>query len=104
MTRDRREDLVPLKDALSAVGRELGMPDTDALARVLRVWPEVVGDALAQHAHVRSLRDGVLTIAVDAPAWATELRYAADDLARRASERVGRGVVARVEVVVERPR
>jgi predicted nucleic acid-binding Zn ribbon protein len=100
----RRDEPVPLSDALREVGRELGMPEPDALARLLDAWPEVVGPALAGHARVRSIRDGVLTVAVDEPAWATELRYVADDLAQRVSERAGGAHVEEIRVVVERRR
>jgi predicted nucleic acid-binding Zn ribbon protein len=99
---EHRDEPVPLVDALRAVGRELGMPEPDALARLLAAWPEVVGAALAAHARVRSIRDGVLTIAVDEPAWATEVRYGADALARLVSERAGGVRVEHVRVVVER--
>jgi predicted nucleic acid-binding Zn ribbon protein len=99
----RRDDLVPLRDAVAEVGRELGMPAPDALATLVRVWPEIVGDALAQHAHVRSIRNGECTIAVDGPAWASQLRYLADTLVERANECCGAAVVTSVRVVISRP-
>ena len=64
-----------LGDALAAVGRELGMSATGAVTALARRWPEVVGDDVAEHAHPSSVRDGVLTVVVDGPIWATQLRY-----------------------------
>ena len=64
---------------------------------------EVVGAALVPHAEVRSIRDGVCTIAVDGPGWATRLRYAERQLVERAGRYCGAGVVTSIRVVVTRP-
>ena len=103
MTRRRAADGDPqrLGDALAEVSRELGLPDPEQLGRLLAAWPDLVGRAVAEHARLRALRDGVLTVAVDAPAWATQLRYLESDLVTRISEQVAAGVVERVRIVVE---
>jgi predicted nucleic acid-binding Zn ribbon protein len=56
---------------------------------------------VAQHSRPRGVRNGVLDIAVDAPAWATQLRYLEADLVDRASRLVGPGVVAAVRISVD---
>ena len=94
---------VQLRDAVAAVGRELGIPAPDAFAALTIAWPEVVGAALVSHAEVRSIRDGVCTIAVDGPGWATQLRYAEQQLVERAGHHCGPGVVTAIRVVVTRP-
>ena len=91
-----------LGDAVAAVGAELGLPSREALDALSGQWPELVGAALSAHARVRSLRAGVLTIAVDDAPWATELRYLHDQLQARFDEVMGVGVVREVRVVVER--
>jgi len=102
MTRSRDEP-VPLQEALAALGRDLGLPEPDVLARVVALWEEVVGPAVAQHARVRSVRAGVCTIAVDAPAWATQLRYLEQGLLERVADVLGPGVVTSAKVVVTPP-
>jgi predicted nucleic acid-binding Zn ribbon protein len=94
---------VQLRDAVAAVGRELGIPAADAFAALTNAWPEVVGAALVAHAEVRSIRDGVCTIAVDGPGWATQLRYAEQQLVERAGRCCGPGVVTSIRVVVTGP-
>jgi predicted nucleic acid-binding Zn ribbon protein len=93
-----------LRDALAGVGRELGIPDPDRLTTLLDAWPDIVGDQLAPHAHVRSLRDGVLVVGVDAPAFATEIRYREAHVREAATRLVGAGVVRSLRVVVQAPR
>ena len=56
----------------------------EALTRALRAE---LGGALAARCQVIGLRDGILTVAVEGPAWATRLRYLAPDLAARLARR-----------------
>lgn len=99
-----RDEPVPLRDAVAKLGKELGVPAPDALAVLETRWPDVVGPQIAAHAKVRSLRDGECTIEVDGPIWATQLRYAANDVLSRANELCGGVVLASVRVVVAGPR
>ena len=91
---------VSIGDAAAPVGNELGLAEPRSLARLDEGWTEVVGDAVARHSRPRGVRNGVLEIVVDAPAWATQLRYLEADLVERASRLVGPGVVSAVRVVV----
>ncbi|MDQ1510135.1 MAG: hypothetical protein QOG50_1979 [Actinomycetota bacterium] len=101
MSGDRgSQEPVRLGEAVAAVGRELGVPPADALATLASAWPEIVGDTLVAHAEVRSIRDGVCTIAVDGPGWATQLRYAERQVVERAQRCCGDDVVTSIRVVV----
>jgi predicted nucleic acid-binding Zn ribbon protein len=97
------DDAVPMSDALAIVGDELGLADPAAVAALTQRWEEVVGPAVAPHARLRSLRGGVLMIAVDAAPWATELRYLEETLRARVAEVAGSEVVRSVRVVVDAP-
>jgi hypothetical protein len=92
---------VSIGDAAALVGDELGLAEPRSFARLVDAWTEVVGDAVAQHSRVRCVRNGVLEIVVDAPAWATQLRYLEADLVDRASQLLGPGVVSAVRVSVD---
>jgi predicted nucleic acid-binding Zn ribbon protein len=87
-------------ESLDRVARSLGVPRASALTAVFSAWPELVGEAVAAHATPRRLRDGVLLVAVDQPAWATQLRWLEADLLRRLAEEVGAGVVGSLDVRV----
>lgn len=95
------EDPVSIGEALGEVGEELGLPAPDAMTALSERWVEVVGPAVAPHARLRGVRDGIATIAVDAPAWATELKYQEETLKARIEDVTGRDVVRSVRVVVD---
>jgi predicted nucleic acid-binding Zn ribbon protein len=95
------EPPVPIGDALAQVGAELGLADPAALRAITERWSEVVGDAIAHHARVRSLRGTRLTVGVEAGPWATELRYLEREVLARIDDLVGPGVVTEVRVTVD---
>jgi predicted nucleic acid-binding Zn ribbon protein len=76
------------------------VPLASTLSTVFASWPDMVGESVAQHSRPRSLRDGVLVVAVDEPAWATQLRWLEADLLARLEAVLGPGQVARIEVRV----
>jgi predicted nucleic acid-binding Zn ribbon protein len=88
-------------ESLDRVAASLGVPLASTLSTVFASWPEMVGESVAQHSRPRSLRDGVLVVAVDEPAWATQLRWLEADLLTRLREVLGPDQVARFEVRVQ---
>ena len=103
MTRARRpedHDPVPISDALAAVRAELGMPAGDAFSTLDREWPEIVGSDVAAHARLVTVRDGVITVAVDSPPWATQLRFLEASLIERANAAIGHDAVYSITVRV----
>ncbi len=89
-------------DSLDRLARSLGVPSAGVLATLFSAWPELVGQTVAARSRPRSLRDGVLVVTVDEPAWATQLRWLEPDLLVRLGEVLGHGVVRSIDVRVQR--
>ena len=92
------EDPRPLGDALARIRRELGTPEPSQLEGIRAAWPELVGDLLAAHSTPLHLRDGVLRIGVDDPAWAGQFRYLTDGLVAALAERVPNAAIRDISV------
>ena len=88
-------------ESLDRVASSLGVPHASTLSGVFASWAELVGEAVATRSRPVSLRDGTLVVAVDDPAWATQLRWLEADLVARLVEVLGEGEVARIEVRVQ---
>jgi predicted nucleic acid-binding Zn ribbon protein len=91
-----------LGEALSKVAADLNLDDPDDVAAVMAAWADAVGEAIAAHVRPRRLHDGVLLVEVDAPVWATQLRYLEEDVLRRLGRKVRPGVVKSIRPVVRR--
>lgn len=89
-----------LSESLDRVARSIEAPSAGVLALVFSRWEEVVGASVAGHARPRSLSSGTLVVEVDDGAWATQLRFLADDLLSRLTEAAGGPVAERLEVRV----
>lgn len=96
------DDPVPLADALAKVGAELGLAPGDAHRALDARWSEVMGEDVAAHARLVAVRDGVLTVAVEDPIWATQLRYLEPAVVIRATALLGPSVVTSLRVRVGR--
>jgi predicted nucleic acid-binding Zn ribbon protein len=92
-----------LAPSLERIAASLGAPRPDVLRTVFSGWEGLVGPDVAAHATPRSLRDGVLTVVVDHPAWATSLRMLSADLLRRIEECAGDGITELVVQVAPGP-
>ncbi len=86
------------------IERELrrgGSRDAVPLTHLARVWPEVVGDAIARHAWpLRIARDGTLHVATASATWANELTLLADEILERLGKRLGADAPPRLRCAV----
>ena len=93
----------PVKASLDAIARKIGAPKASSLAAVFDRWADIVGDAVAAHAQPRTLKKGTLIVAVDDPAWATEIRFRGPEIVGRCAAVAGPDAVAKIEVRVVAP-
>jgi hypothetical protein len=77
-------------------------PAAGSLSAVFTRWEEIVGPAVARHVRPLRLSGGVLVVAVDQPAWATQVRALGAGLLTRVGE-VGGVVPDRLQVTVRPP-
>lgn len=73
-------------------------PDT-LLAEIQRVWPKVVGDAIAAEAAPARERGGALTVSCSASVWAQELDLMGTQIVERLNANLSRGKVERLRCV-----
>ena len=78
-----------LSEILDRTTRRLGAPSSRTTSTVVAGWEKLVGPDIAGHARPVSLHDGVLVLAVDHPAWATQLRFMTAELLARIAEMTG---------------
>ena len=70
------------------------------IGRLSAEWAEVVGSRLAAESAPASLDGGVLVVAARSGPWGAQVRFMTEEIRRRANERLGSEVVAKVQVVV----
>jgi predicted nucleic acid-binding Zn ribbon protein len=97
-----RRDADPsrVSDSLDRLVRHMGGPSADVTTSLVRRWPELVGPNVGANSRPARLRDGVLTVAVADPAWATQLRFLEATLVTRLQAELGADAVSSIEVRV----
>lgn len=87
-----------LRDLLDPVGRKLGFEGAVDAGKVFARWDAIVGPDISKHVEPTSLRDGVLRVRTDSPAWATEVAYLSGEIAGRVNKALGRELVRELKV------
>jgi predicted nucleic acid-binding Zn ribbon protein len=86
-------------DGLDRLMHQLGGPAADTVTALFGGWSELVGEQIASHTTPIALRDATLVVAVDDPAWASQLRWLERDLTAQVAAALGAPVEA-IEVRV----
>ena len=92
--------LRPLSESLDRVVRQLG-PDA-AIVSVIKLWPEIVGEDIAEHCQPERLHTGTLLVGVTDSNWATELRYNGAYIIEKLAEQLAPDAIKRLEIRVIR--
>ena len=97
-----RVDPRPVGDSLRSLGRQWGLAEPSSLDAVTEAWGLVAG-RLATVCEPRSIRDGVLVVAVAEPQVAEAVRWEAQGWCERLGRLVPEAAVRSVEPRLERP-
>ena len=90
-------------ELLDGVTRSMGAPRAQLLSAVFANWEDLVGSEVAAHARPRSLRDGVLVVAADQPAWAAQLRFLTGNLLARIQTVAHGAEIGEIRITVGEP-
>lgn len=86
----------PLAESLETFVRNLGAPPISVLTQLDDRWPELVGPGLASATRPVELVDGVLTVACDDSAWASQISWMEGQIQKRFAATFGSDLVKRV--------
>lgn len=85
--RDRRHPPPPgprrVGSFLVDAARDLGVEGALKVSALSSRWPEIVGQAVADHSSPTAVREGVLDVVADHHAWAAQLRLLSAELVRK---------------------
>ena len=99
--KDRRTgDPAPIGEVIDGLLREQLFARGLPVGRLAAIWPEVVGERLAQATAPTDLEDGVLTVAVSDSVWGAQARFLHEEIRAKANEALGSDAVRRVQVLV----
>ncbi|ASW88455.1 DUF721 family protein [Mycobacterium marseillense] len=91
-------DPQPLGRLARDLAKKRGWSAQVAEGTVLGNWTSVVGHQIADHAVPTALNDGVLSVAAESTAWATQLRMIQAQLLAKIAAAVGNGVVTSLKI------
>jgi predicted nucleic acid-binding Zn ribbon protein len=93
----KNKSLTPLKEIIDSLLSDAKLPFNPHDALIWEIWDEVVGPAIAKHAHPLWIKDGRLRVQVSDPIWLQELGFAAETIREKLNKKLGRESIERVE-------
>lgn len=87
-----------LSKLAGSIAKSRGWSTKVAEGMVFGRWSGVVGEDIASHATPVKLENGVLSIAAESTAWATQLRMLQSQILAKINAAVGQGVVTSVRI------
>jgi predicted nucleic acid-binding Zn ribbon protein len=94
---EEKGKLVPLKDVIASLLQDSRLPFNPADAHIWEVWQDVVGQAIARHAHPAWIKNARLRILVSDPIWIQELEFLSNDIKAKLNQKLGRNAVDTIE-------
>lgn len=94
----RKSNESTLKEAVERLVDSYGLREKLDEQAVASLWDELVGGMVARHTVSVKLRTGKLHVKVDSAPLRQELTFMREDLMRKINERMGRPVVAQVQL------
>ncbi|GLE51953.1 DUF721 family protein [Mycobacterium montefiorense] len=91
-------DPQPMGRVARELAKKRGWSGRVAEGTVLGHWTAVVGHQIADHATPTALNEGVLSVAAESTAWATQLRMIQAQLLAKIAASVGNGVVTSLKI------
>jgi predicted nucleic acid-binding Zn ribbon protein len=102
LRRGRSKRFRSVGQVLPAAVKRLGIDRFIDEEKVLELWPKAAGADVAQHTRALSLERGTLKIAVDSPAWMTQLIYLKPQLMRKLTGMAKRRTIKDIRFVLGR--
>lgn len=96
----RKAGLERMDAVLSDVLEETGVVDQVERVRILELWPEVVGEKVAEVTRARSVDEAALFVEVRSSAWLMELNMLKGDIRSRVNERLDDVSIDRIVFVL----
>ena|GEM_PF-4988617 len=91
-----------MKDCVSQFAETSVGNSVVVVSSIHSIWESVVGPDTAQHVKVRHVRNGVLYVAVDHPAWSTQLKYMQERIVSELSKALVNEEITSIHMSVSR--
>ena len=89
-------------DIIPGVLKGLGLDAKMEEARLLRQWPDIVGEAVSRRSRPREIRRGLLVIEAENNVWMQEISFHRKQIKKRIMERFPRLEIREIRLVIER--
>lgn len=85
--------------SLRGVIKDLGFEKKLDQVRIIRVWPEIVGDNIANVAVAERVYEDILYVKVKSATWRTELLFQKRNILERINNKIGKNIIKDIRFI-----
>ena len=86
----------PIHNVLEALLKRLGIETQVKQRLVVALWPDVVGDRIAEIAKAERVIDGILFVTVTSSVWRVELLLHKEKIIEKLNRRIGKPIITEI--------
>jgi len=90
---------VSIGEALAGFFRSQGLEKRIREADIVRLWPEISGEIIAERTEAQKVRDGILYVKVLDAVWRNELTYLRFELMKKINKRMGKSLLQDIKFI-----
>jgi len=102
MRRRKRKNFLVMNRMLPGVLRRMGFKDELVVYRAVTDWEKVVGAGIARHTQALVVEGKRLVVAVDSPAWMTQMMFLKGEILDKIARHIGAGRLTDIQFVLKR--
>ncbi len=91
-----------MSNAIPRVLRRLGLADKLIVYRAVADWEKIVGAGVARHTAAVGVEGKTLVVAVDSPAWMTQMVFLKEEILQKIAGHIGPGHLNEIQFVLKR--
>ena len=88
-----------ISESLRSLIQDLGFEKRIDQAKLIQMWPDIVGENIAQIAVAERVFEGILYVKVKSMTWRTELLFQKQNILERIAKQVGENLITDIRFI-----
>lgn len=97
-----RATTLSMKECVSRFAETSTGNSAVVVSNIHSLWEKIVGSDVAQHVHARHVKDGILYVGADHPAWGIQLKYMQENIIEQLNQAMPDEKISSVQMSVTR--
>lgn len=96
------DTMISMKDCVAQFADNSTGSTAIKVSNIHEVWEDIAGKDVSQHVRLKHIKDGVLYVVADHPAWLTQMKYMESHIVFEVNKILGESSIEKVSLSISR--